>query len=176
MREIIICAVLFGMFAGADCVGENQPLENAERPLVVSVRNGAALAVARRRWDPALRNWMFLMHCVRPGDCIPFWMSAADLENYPQIRRSIRNLDVIEATAVSDSVSEKDERREVLVRRGEKAKLLWQVDGIRAELPAICLDDAQMGEAVRARIPATGVVLRAVVVGKGKLRSDENAR
>ena len=57
-----------------------------------------------------------------------------------------------------------------LVRPGEAVTLLWDQDGIRLVVPAICLDKGTAGDAVRARIVRGGRLVRAVVESAGRLR------
>jgi hypothetical protein len=58
----------------------------------------------------------------------------------------------------------------VMVRPGQTVILVWDQDGIRMQLPALCLDRGGNGSQVRARILQSGAVVRATVVGVGSLR------
>jgi flagella basal body P-ring formation protein FlgA len=58
-----------------------------------------------------------------------------------------------------------------LVRRGETVTLLWDENGIRLVVPAICLDPGAEGQKVRARVARGGRLVRAIVVSAGKLRA-----
>ena len=58
-----------------------------------------------------------------------------------------------------------------LVRPGEAVALLWDQDGIRLVVPAICLDPGGAGQSVRARIAPHGRLVRAIVISAGQLRT-----
>jgi hypothetical protein len=58
-----------------------------------------------------------------------------------------------------------------LVRPGQTVTLLWDQDGIRLVVPAVCLDRGAPGEKVRARMGRGGAVVRAIVVSAGMLRA-----
>ena len=58
-----------------------------------------------------------------------------------------------------------------LVRPGETVTLLWDQDGIRLLVPAVCLDRGEAGEPVRARIVRSGRMIRAIVESAGTLRA-----
>jgi len=62
------------------------------------------------------------------------------------------------------------ESDELLARPGQKVTLVWDQDGIRLVVPAVCLDRGERGQTVRARI-ARGPIVKAVVVGAGILRT-----
>jgi hypothetical protein len=58
-----------------------------------------------------------------------------------------------------------------LVRAGQTVTLLWDQDGIRLVVPAVCLDRGAPGEKVRARMGRGGAVVDAIVVSAGMLRA-----
>ena len=62
-------------------------------------------------------------------------------------------------------------RAKPLVRSGETVTLLWDQDGIRLVIPAVCLDAGGEGQRVRARIATSGRTLPAIVVRAGMLRA-----
>jgi hypothetical protein len=57
-----------------------------------------------------------------------------------------------------------------IVRPGQTVTLIWDQDGIRVQVPALCLDPGVSGSQVRARILQSGMVVRATVVGARSLR------
>lgn len=59
---------------------------------------------------------------------------------------------------------------ERVVRPGQTVTLIWDQDGIRVQVRALCLDMGANGSQVRARILQSGMVVRATVVGAGSLR------
>ena len=58
-----------------------------------------------------------------------------------------------------------------LVHPGETVTLLWDQDGIRLLVPAVCLDPGRAGEPVRASIVRSGRTIRAIVESAGTLRA-----
>ena len=57
------------------------------------------------------------------------------------------------------------------VRPGQTVDLIWDQDGIRLVVPALCLDRGRVGSEVRARIRNGGVVVRAIVESASSVRA-----
>jgi hypothetical protein len=119
----------------------------------------APVTFARVVWNPALAAWDVSARCVHAADCVPFLVRVPD-RNFQFEKRAAGR-----STAAKASAPEKP-----LVRRGEAVTLLWDQDGIRLLVPAVCLDEGRAGEAVRARIVRGGRLVRAVVESAGRLR------
>jgi Chaperone for flagella basal body P-ring formation len=75
------------------------------------------------------------------------------------------------ASAPSPTTALGADRALPLVRPGQTVTLLWDQDGIRLVVPAVCLDRGAPGENVRARMGHGGAVVRAIVVSAGMLRA-----
>jgi hypothetical protein len=145
---------------------------------------GAPLKLTKQFWDPALHNWEYSLRCVHPGDCVPFLIrSRATVAQgpktvshvVPQIgsrRPTSRNAAHGPALPPLLRSSRSFQKSlPLLVRPGETVTLIWEEAGIRLVLPVTCLDRGGLGQAVRARMKTGGRVLRAEVVGEGKLRA-----
>ncbi len=127
----------------------------------------APLTVTRKHWDPALGSWMFSAHCTRPSDCVPF------LIRVPGGREQTDAVSVSlgESSAASPrSTDARETQLNLVVRPGDKASLLWDQDGIRLTIPAICMDKGRAGDTVRARLEPNHRIVRAVVVNAKVLR------
>lgn len=135
------------------------------------IPHGAALQIARRTWDPAAQRWFFNVRCVRSSDCVPFVLSLPpeSAARDPLVFGS--RLSVGTATG-SFHLTHSDDRPvadELFVRRGRAATLLWTQDGIRVSVGTVCMDDGAEGSTVRTRIMLGGKIVRAKVVGLGRL-------
>lgn len=135
------------------------------------IPSDAPLAVARKVWNPAARSWDMIVRCSHPDDCVPFAVqrpetdpAAAGLGGSRQPLHRDRTATVLRGTSSLAS------GETILVHRGEAATLIWDQEGIRVAMAAICLDSGGRGNVVRARVARAGRVFRAVVVGPGKLR------
>jgi len=126
----------------------------------------ATLEMAQRLWDPATGTWEFVIRCTRSRDCVPFMVRAgnaeADLVGSPALRSQGQS---------QNARLPIPGREEVVVRRGESVRLVWEGEGIRAVVTAVCVDEGRQGDIVRARVVHTGQILRAVVMGPGRLRA-----
>ncbi len=145
---------------------ETGPLSGRKRfadldcPLAGQLPQGARLEPAKTVWDAARNSWDVTLRCVQPGDCVPFQVRLPGRESLPQNPASDRPSPAVASRAAGKP----------LVRSGEAVSLLWDQNGVRVVVPAVCLDPGGTGESVRARIPQSGRVLRAIVVGAGELR------
>jgi hypothetical protein len=163
---ITACAAALAFFASPSsgqvrCVAVGEP--EAACGVSAHVSQSATFEVAKKRWDPALRSWIFLVRCVHAPDCLPFWARepSTDVSLAPSAsaQRPLSPPDSHTASAMP-----------LLVHPGEAAMLVWDQGGISAVVPAICLDRGAKGESVRARIPASGRIVRAIVLEARRLQ------
>lgn len=151
-------------FAQVRCVAVGE--QAAACGVSAHVSQSATFEVAKKRWDPALRSWIFLVRCVRASDCLPFWVKEPSASSaFSPSASTQRLLSPLDGHAASGSPA-----MPLLVHPGEAATLVWDQDGISAIVPAICLDRGAKGESVRARIPASGRVVRAIVLEARRLQ------
>ena len=137
---------------------------NLECGAIQGIAEGAELELIKSDWDAGLRRWEFLLHCVRPEDCVPFMVSARD----PETQRG--NSPHAASSAESSTRVQSSAGFALLVRPGETAMLTWDQAGIRVTLPVTCLDAGGLGQYVRVRLKSTPQVLRAEVVGNGAVQ------
>ena len=83
----------------------------------------------------------------------------------PAVSRSVARSQVFHSNTASGALSDE------VVRPGQTVMLLWDQDGIRLQIPALCLDRGVPGSEVRARILRGGTVVRATVVSADSLRA-----
>jgi len=134
------------------------------------VASDAELQVVRKVWDPGLRRWQVIATCAHPEECVPFLVRVPQEWNATTLIEGRRN--PAASTQVADAASAQTaETEKFVVRRGERTTLQWDQNGIRVTVPAVCLDDGHAGQAVRARISASGRVLAATVVRRGLVRA-----
>jgi hypothetical protein len=129
---------------------------NLECGAIQGIAEDAELELIKSDWDAGLRRWEFLLHCVRPEDCVPFMVSARDPE---RLQGNSPN------AASSTGSSASSAGFTLLVKPGETAMLTWDQGGIRVTLPVTCLDGGGLGQYVRVRLKSTPQILRAEVVG-----------
>lgn len=134
---------------------------NLECGAIQGIAEDADLELIKADWDAGLRRWEFLLHCVRPGDCVPFMVSASDPEklqgNTPHAASSAQS------SAIAGGFAS-------LVKPGQTAMLTWDQAGIRVTLPVTCLDAGGLGQYVRVRLKSTPQILRAEVMGNGAVQ------
>lgn len=118
--------------------------------------------LTRTIWDSTLGSWDISGRCVHPGDCVPF------LVRVPGSSPSAAH--ALLASSSSKAAPLAIEAKP-LVRAGDKVILLWDQDGIRLTVPAVCLDAGAEGQRVRARIVSGDRTLPAIVVSAGVLRA-----
>ena len=92
------------------------------------------------------------------NDCVPFQVRMPDTWSDDANRRA------------PPAFISKSSLRETLVRAGQTVTLLWDQDGIRLTVPAVCLEAGGQGETVRVQLTHSGRVVRAIVVQAGSLR------
>jgi Chaperone for flagella basal body P-ring formation len=122
---------------------------------------GTRLELMRKVWDPVLASWDVSTRCVPRADCVPFLVRV-------RMRDSEQPIPASSASLRKDVV--RDAESQPLVRRGQTVTLLWDQDGIRLVVPAVCLDPGVAGQRVRARISLGGRIVRAVVESAAMLR------
>ena len=127
------------------------------------ISRNAPLEITRTFWDAARASWLISARCIQPADCVPFLVRVQGLDP-PRITPS-PPFGAKAAKAMRGAV------QKPLVHSGEAVSLLWDQDGIRLTVPAVCLDRGGAGDEVRARIEHGGRVVRAVVLGEGRLRA-----
>jgi len=132
----------------------------------------APLALISKRWDAALHSWVFSARCTRSRDCVPFLIrvQGADWEDSASAAMLVQNnahpgLHLSPSTRAAQG-------RNFVVHPGQKTLILWDQNGIRLTVPAICMDSGRAGDTVRARIERGNRIVRAVVVSSGVLRAE----
>jgi hypothetical protein len=135
---------------------------NLECGAIQGIAEDAELELIKSAWDAGLRRWEFLLHCVRPEECVPFMVSARDpgQGSSPYAASSAESSTRVQSAAGFA----------LLVRPGETAMLTWDQAGIRVTLPVTCLDAGGLGQYVRVRLKSTPQILRAEVVGNGTVQ------
>ena len=120
------------------------------------------LRLTKAVWDPAHRSWDVSARCIRSADCVPFLLR-------------VPGSGALAERALASAAASKGEPLALLekpvVRPGETVTLLWDQDGIRLTVPAVCLDAGAAGQRVRARIGSGGRTLPAIVLRAGMLRT-----
>jgi hypothetical protein len=157
------CAEIGQGILGSPATGpaaKRSSLDDADCALSGQIPQGAPLEPTKTVWDAARNSWDVTLRCVHPGDCVPFQVRFPGRESIPENVVSDRPGPVIGNRAAGKP----------LVLPGEAVSLLWDQDGVRVVVQAVCLDPGGIGETVRARLPQSGRILRAVVVGAGELR------
>jgi hypothetical protein len=163
------CVEIADFLAGAapsqdDRLSSHLWRNNLECGAIQGIAEDAELELIKSDWDAGLRRWEFLLHCVRPEDCVPFMVSARD----PETQRG--NSPHAASSAESSTRVQSSAGFALLVRPGETAMLTWDQAGIRVTLPVTCLDAGGLGQYVRVRLKSTPQVLRAEVVGNGAVQ------
>jgi len=126
------------------------------------VRQDAAFRITHKKWDPALRSWIFSVGCAEPADCVPFVLRAPPTESGDRI------------SSVAPEAPDTPITRPPLapvVRAGQAASLLWEQAGIRMVLPVVCMEPGAAGDRVRVRTANGRRMFRAIVVRAGILRA-----
>ena len=163
--------------AGAGAIPEDAPLE-----------------LTKTVWNKALQRREFDLRCTRAADCVPFLVWArepksslaaaldvpsggvegrgrvsnsdlrSDLHSDPHSDLRLHSRLAVAQNEAADS----DAR---LVKPGQTATLEWEQGGIRVVLPVTCLDAGGIGQFVRVRFKNSAAILRAEVMGDGRLRA-----
>jgi len=132
------------------------------------IPQGAAVELTKTVWDPTLGSWEASVRCTHPSDCVPFLVRLRNRTTEPEIARSAQRI-VTSSPFAGAGLS--PARRRPLLRPGKTVTLLWDQDGIRVVVPAVCLDPGDEGQKVRARIVRGGRIVPAIVVSAGELRT-----
>jgi len=156
-REIA-ARLLPGAAAGDDCGAGGR------------VPQSASLEFVRQQWDPAAGTWNLVVRCRRSSDCVPFLIRLPGIlrTGFAPPVRSRKTSSAVAIPAGAESAGEQG--GPVVVRRGGRAILVWDQEGIRLVAPCLALEEGRQGETVRVRTLRGGRVLRAVVVGAGTVR------
>ncbi len=142
--------------ADGDAVQLRQRLDCAAAS---AVPEDAELELIRANRNPALQRREFSLRCVQPKACVPFMVW-----EYGESSRTVGfGLGVANARAALKG-------KLVLVKPGQTATLIWEQGGIRAVLPAICLEAGELGQVVRVRLKNVARTLRAEVMSDGTLQ------
>jgi hypothetical protein len=124
----------------------------------------------RTVWDPALHSWEVSARCVHAGDCVPFLVRVAGSNSSPAVGSSAHERGRPSARYSTGAESVSGAAKPV-VRPGQAVTLVWEQDGIRLVVPAVCMDAGAEGQRVRARIARGGRMLTAIVMSAGILRA-----
>ena len=116
-------------------------------------------------FDRTLHSWEFLLRCANPRDCVPF------LVRWPQTAGDPLPRDSAALVKASPAAINSQASQHFLLREGATVTLLWDQDGIRVVLPAICLEKGNIGDSIRVRIKSGTRVLRAEIVNESLLRA-----
>ncbi len=151
----------------------NVPASNVECGAASRIPRGAPLEVIRANWDAASRSWEIAARCVHPIECVPFLVRVSDPSKQKALAASPEAFPPAAGVGCSRSTKSAVDRtagRHEMVRPGQTATLVWDQDGIRVLVPALCLDRGRQGQQVRARLRG-GQVVWAIVVSAAELRS-----
>lgn len=142
------------------------------------IPQGSPVGVTRAVWNPVLGNWEVAVRCVHAGDCVPFLVRVRTRGAQPETERShrqavqsTRQRMAVSSVSALDRASPSPADEKPLVYPGDRVSLLWDQDGIRLVVPAVCLDRGGPGEAVRARMVRGGRLVRAIVLSAARLRA-----
>lgn len=139
----------------------NPPSQDMDCGAAGRIPREAPIELTRAAWNATLGTWDASARCLHPADCVPFLVRLPAGPRTPQSQPRTGN----SAPALRSASSQ------TLVRPGKTVTLLWDQDGIRLVVPAICLDRGGVGEPVRARIVHGGRVVRAIVESAGTVRA-----
>ena len=123
----------------------------------------ATLRVTKEIYDPALKQRLLFVRCWRFADCVPFIVririaDAGDVS--PRIGASPVETAPAKAT-----------RKNLYIRAGQRATLVWEESGIRSMVLVTCLDSGELGDSVRVRLSRQPKgTFHAVVAGFNLLR------
>jgi hypothetical protein len=140
------------------------------------IAGGAALQVTGKTWDPVSRTLTVFARCEHPSDCVPFAVRlpheltsamTSEMAHQPSAPRAARAGPYSSASAGAGIGAR---AAAPLVRAGQKAILVWDQDGIRMVVAAVCIDAGGINEMVRVRIVASGRILEARVSGAGTVQ------
>jgi Chaperone for flagella basal body P-ring formation len=135
------------------------------------ITENASLALTRKHWDPALDSWVYSVRCTQRDECVPFLMRVRGLRPGGAADFGLTRKE--NARATFDSLPSGVAREHdlgLLVQPGQRTSVLWDEDGIRLTVPAICMDKGRAGDTVRVRLERSNRIIRAVVVSPRILR------
>lgn len=148
-----------------DATSSRTRCEKLECGALEGISAVAPLELVKTAWNGGLRRWEFLLHCVRPEDCVPFmvWTREGKTRSFGTSTTEVSWPPTLSQTARPNA--ESTASLNLLVKPGDTAVLTWEQAGIRAVLPVTCLDAGRLGEFVRVRLKNVPRILRAEVVG-----------
>lgn len=133
------------------------------------VTREAQIETLRKSWDPLLASWNVVARCRRPEECVPFLVRVPGPADSPELVLPTSPLKP--KPGLSGPPAALRSSRDLAVRPGQRATLVWEENGLRLEIPVVCLDGGAKGERVRARVGHSGRTLRAIVMESGRLRA-----
>lgn len=134
------------------------------------ISQSASLVITRKFWDAAAQSWDLVARCTDASDCVPFLVRARG-QRAARARPVLLPGKTLPLFPLSGSGLKPGLFQEsFVVRPGDRASVLWDQDGIRVVVSAICMDKGRRGDTVRARFAAGGRIIRAIVVNPGSLR------
>lgn len=133
---------------------------------VPSLVSGTPLELVKSFYDRTLHSWEFLVRCAHASDCVPFLVRRPQ----PATKNSMQPDPFAPSQVPSTPRINLRAMRHSLLHPGETVTLVWDQDGIRVVLPAICLDGGNVGESIRVRTANGGRVLHAEIVNESLLR------
>jgi hypothetical protein len=125
----------------------------------------ATLEFGQPAWDPLLKVWQLSARCAVSSECVPFLVRMNDAHFTPElVRPSTHGSSPSARHPIPHS-----QKKNTLVRPGERVILVWDQAGIRLNVPGVCLDRGDPGQVVRVRLINGGRVMTAVVIAPGLL-------
>jgi flagellar basal body P-ring formation chaperone FlgA len=139
----------------------------------------ASLELTKTVWNQRLQRREFDLRCAPAADCVPFlvWAREPKSKLDAASRSSNSHLPTVLQPSPRSYRQMADAQNAVgagegsLVKPGQTATLEWEQAGIRVVLPVTCLDAGGMGQFVRVRFKNATGILRAEVMGEGRLRA-----
>jgi len=163
------------IFAGMSNIPQPVPENEMECAAAGRIPENAPLEAIKATWNDGRKALDISARCVHSADCVPFLVRIRD-EGFREVSLTGPGFSSIEESHAVTPVpgvtppSGILEKRPV-VRPGQSVSLLWDADGIRVRIGAVCLDRGGTGELVRARIARSGTIVRAIVVDGNLLRA-----
>jgi flagellar basal body P-ring formation chaperone FlgA len=117
----------------------------------------AEVFAERWRWDAIQNRVELRMRCRIQHQCLPF-LAYVSVRNPGEIRNQAA---ATHGSATSDGLA---------VKPGEHALLTLQLNRFKISTPVICLNAGRPGQIIRVRNPENQRILRAVVVGRGRVQ------
>jgi flagellar basal body P-ring formation chaperone FlgA len=109
------------------------------------------------RWDAIQNRVELRMRCRIQRQCLPF-LAYVSVRNPGEIKNKAF---ATHGTVPSDSIA---------VKPGDHALLMLQRNRFKISTPVICLNAGRPGQIIRVRNPENQTILRAVVIGRGRVQ------